>query len=68
MSVDLLCAVASKVFQLDQHTQCALKLAIQVGFVAGELPQPICLQPFTNGLVDDGVVVAGFFFLLVAQG
>jgi hypothetical protein len=64
----LRCAAASEVFQLDQHGQSALKLAVQVRFVAGKLLQPVGLQPFANGLIDDSVVVAGLFFLLAAQG
>jgi hypothetical protein len=64
----LRCAAASEVFQLDQHGQSALKLAVQVRFVAGKLLQPVGLQPFANGLVHDGVVVAGLFFLLVDKG
>ena len=65
----LLCrAAASEVFQLDQHGQSAFKLAVQVRFVAGKLLQLVGLQPFANGLVHDGIVVAGLFFLLVTQG
>ena len=61
-------AAASKVFQLDQHGQRALKLAVQVRFVAGKLLQSVGLQPFANGLIDDSVMVAGLFFLLVDKG
>ena len=61
------CAAAFKVFKLDEHGQSALKLAIQVSFVPGKLLQPMGLQPFANGLVNYGVVMARFFFLLVAQ-
>ncbi len=32
--------------------------------MAGKLLQPLGLQPFVNGLVHHGVVVAGFFLLL----
>lgn len=59
---------ASEVFELDQHGQSTLELAVQVGFEAGKLLQLVGLQPFADGLVDDGLVVAGLFFLLVAQG
>ncbi len=59
---------ASKVFQLDQHRQRALKLAVQMRFVARKLFQPIGLQPLAKGLVDDGAMVAGLFFLLVDKG
>ena len=56
---------ASEVFELDQHGQGTFKFAIQVRFVARKLLQPVGLQPFSNGLVHDRVVVAGLFFLLV---
>jgi hypothetical protein len=49
----------SEVFQLDQHGQSSLKLAIQVGFVAGKLLQFVGLQTFTQRLILDGLVVAG---------
>ena len=37
-------------------------------FVARKLFQLVGLQPLAKGLVDDGAMVAGFFFLLVDKG
>jgi len=64
----LRCPVVSEVLELDQHGQGTLKLAIKVRFVARKLLQPIGLKPFTKGLIDDGIVVAGLFFLGVTHG
>ncbi len=64
----LRCSAASEVFELDQHGQSALKLSVEVGFVAGKLLQLEGFQPFANGLVHDGIVVARLFFLAMAQG
>lgn len=51
---------ASKLFQLQNHGQRALELAVEVRFVAVELLQTMHLQPFAKGLRLDRRGQAGF--------
>lgn len=61
------CAAPLELLQLNQHRQAALKLAIKVRLIARQLLQLIGLQPLTQRLILDGLMVAGFFFLGMAQ-
>ena len=54
----------SHLFQLDQHAQRTLKLAIQVCLVARELLELIGNQPLAQSLIFDVLMVAGLFIHL----